>query len=64
MTSPADYSLLLNHLPEIPNIRATLISKIMKEHKITSLADVILIPDLKEHEQMEEEKVKLIDKLR
>lgn len=64
MTSPADYSVLLNHLPNIPNIRATIISKIIKEYNIPSLADVILIPDLKQHEEMEEEKVKLIEKLR
>lgn len=47
MTSPGDYSVLLNHLPDTPNIRAAIISKVVKEYKIASLADVILIPDLK-----------------
>ena len=66
--SPSDYSMMIEDIPASQdpnrNIRALVASKLKEEFQGDKIVDIILIPDLKDFEEMEHEKHALTKKIR
>lgn len=66
--SPSDYSMMIEDIPPSQdpnrNIRALVASKLKEEFQGDKIVDIILIPDLKDFEEMEHEKHALTKKIR
>lgn len=66
--SPSDYSMMIEDIPPSNdpnrNIRALVTSKLNQEFQSGKIVDIILIPDLKDFEEMEHEQQGLVKKIR